>query len=377
MGDLISALLCFSTTPIPPPREATPAPVVTDVNQPIASTRPNAKYIAASPETLPPPFSDVQDQLQAQAYITLTSESYARRFIPPTNPIYNPICNPTSNPTSNPDLFWKTIKNSQTFLPATTVITPDATNAYPPKLPNMIRFVAISDTHGLHAKPISATHNLPHGDVLLHAGDFTNKGTLSDLAAFTAFIKAAETAFTNVVVIAGNHDVSLDAEYYARECSRWHKKPLPLTTPNSFAAGINSDKTTYLLDEGCIVAGGLQVYGSPWQPEFCEWAFNLNRGASCREKWDLIPASTDVLLTHGPPLGRGDECKPRGNRAGCADLLEVVQSRVKPKVHVFGHIHEGFGTSSDGVTDFVNASTCTWHYKPTNSPVVFDIPALV
>lgn len=76
------------------------------------------------------------------------------------------------------------------------------------------------------------------------------------------------------------------------------------------------------------------------QPEFCDWAFNLPRGDSCQAKWDLIPDKVDILLTHGPPLGHGDLLQG-GGRSGCVNLLYTIQQRVKPKYHVFGHIHEG------------------------------------
>lgn len=76
------------------------------------------------------------------------------------------------------------------------------------------------------------------------------------------------------------------------------------------------------------------------QPEFGNWAFNLPRGEECLEKWNKIPTDTDILLTHTPPLGHGDlVCS--GVRAGCVELLSTVQQKVKPKYHVFGHIHEG------------------------------------
>ncbi|GMH67375.1 hypothetical protein TrRE_jg5859, partial [Triparma retinervis] len=129
----------------------------------------------------------------------------------------------------------------------------------------------------------------------------------------------------------------------------------------------------YLEDQSHVTVGGIIVYGSPWQPTFHKWAFNLDRGQPCLSAWEKIPTETDVLLTHGPPLGRGDKCFPMGFRAGCVDLLHQVQDRIKPKVHVFGHIHEGFGASSDGTTDFINASTCTFAYRPTNKVVIFDI----
>lgn len=76
------------------------------------------------------------------------------------------------------------------------------------------------------------------------------------------------------------------------------------------------------------------------QPEFHNWAFNLPRGKSCLEKWDLIPNDTDILITHTPPIGHGDFCYS-GVRAGCVELLTTVQERVKPRYHIFGHIHEG------------------------------------
>ena len=85
---------------------------------------------------------------------------------------------------------------------------------------------------------------------------------------------------------------------------------------------------------------GVTVWGSPWQPEFCDWAFNETRGAHMREKWARIPDRVDVLVTHGPPIGHGDRCQS-GQLAGCVDLLLTIQQRVRPKLHVFGHIHEG------------------------------------
>ena len=85
---------------------------------------------------------------------------------------------------------------------------------------------------------------------------------------------------------------------------------------------------------------GIKIYGTPWQPKFCGWAFNLERGQELMDKWDLIPDDTDILITHTPPVGYGDLCSS-GTRAGCVDLLLSVQHRIQPKYHVYGHIHEG------------------------------------
>ncbi|XP_060573835.1 metallophosphoesterase MPPED2-like [Ruditapes philippinarum] len=128
----------------------------------------------------------------------------------------------------------------------------------------------------------------------------------------------------------------------------------------------------YLEDAGIDVCG-VHIYGSPWQPRFCDWGFNLDRGMECLKKWNLIPENTDILVTHGPPIGHGDMCFD-GNRAGCVELLSTIQKRVKPKYHIFGHIHEGYGVTTDGHTTYINASTCTLRYKPDHEPIVFDIP---
>ena len=131
---------------------------------------------------------------------------------------------------------------------------------------------------------------------------------------------------------------------------------------------------TYLEDEEVEIEG-LRLWGSPWQPWFYDWAFNLPRGPALRAKWDRIPAGIDVLVTHGPPHGVLDHVG-RGEDVGCEELLEAVR-RVRPRLHVFGHIHEGYGQlERDGVR-FVNASTCTLSYDPVNAPILFDLPARV
>ena len=81
-----------------------------------------------------------------------------------------------------------------------------------------------------------------------------------------------------------------------------------------------------------------------------------------------------MLITHGPPIGHGDLCNGRPPvRAGCVDLLKEIQQRIKPKINVFGHIHEGYGVTTDNHTLFVNASTCNFTYKPLNAPIVIDV----
>mmetsp|Transcript_1584 Transcript_1584/g.3583 ORF Transcript_1584/g.3583 Transcript_1584/m.3583 type:complete len:261 (+) Transcript_1584:1053-1835(+) len=119
----------------------------------------------------------------------------------------------------------------------------------------------------------------------------------------------------------------------------------------------------------------LQVYGSPWSPFFGCWAFGEERGHRIRQLWRAIPDTTDILITHGPPLGRGDETFHSGC-VGCYDLLQEVQDRIQPRLHVFGHIHEQGGSITfDGTTLFCNASSVNLQYRPAHyCCTVVDVP---
>ncbi len=191
----------------------------------------------------------------------------------------------------------------------------------------MPRLVAIADTHNRHAQL-----ELPGGDILIHAGDMTGRGSLRELEAVADWLRAQP--HPHKVVIAGNHDFALQ------------QKP---REARALFHGL-----TFLEDEEATVAG-LRIWGTPWQPWFYDWAFNLKRGPEIDEKWQLIPEGIDVLVTHGPPHGYGDLVY-RGERVGCEDLLRHVD-RVQPRVHFFGHIHEDKGEWQRGRTRIVNCTT--------------------
>ncbi len=206
-----------------------------------------------------------------------------------------------------------------------------------------MRIVCISDTHGL-ARGIA----VPDGDLLVHAGDLSAHGEPQQVAAEARWLRSLP--HRHKVVIAGNHDFLFER------------------SPS--AARALMEGLVYLEDEETEILG-LRIYGSPWQPEFCGWAFGLPRGPEIRAKWDRIPAGIGLLVTHGPPMGIGD-LTTYGEHVGCADLLEGVR-RVRPRWHVFGHIHEGRGVTEAEGTTFVNASVCTASYRPTNVPIVLDV----
>lgn len=220
----------------------------------------------------------------------------------------------------------------------------------------MPRVVCLSDTHGFHE-----SLTVPEGDVVIHAGDLSMRGREEQVQAFATWFGALP--HPQKIVIAGNHD--------------WLFERTPVRGRELLG------DVTYLCDEGAQVAG-LRVWGSPWQPWFYDWAFNLPRGQTLRDKWDLIPDETDVLVTHGPPFGYLDgAARPASGwdddggvateHVGCEELRAALD-RVRPHLHVFGHIHEGYGRAQLGDTILVNASNCDEDYRPVNAPLVIDLP---
>lgn len=209
-----------------------------------------------------------------------------------------------------------------------------------------MRIVCISDTHLAHQEE---DLKIPDGDLLIHAGDGTFEGSLPEMTDFLKWL--AGLRHPRKVLIAGNHDWLFQKDA-------------------ALARSIVPSGITYLEDSGVEIEG-LKIYGSPWQPEFLDWAFNLPRGPRLREKWNKIPGGIDILVTHAPPAGILDQT-PHGEHVGCADLRRVVE-RVKPRLHVFGHIHHGHGVKDVGPTRFVNASICDEACAPANRPVVVDL----
>lgn len=186
---------------------------------------------------------------------------------------------------------------------------------------------------------------VPSGDVLIHAGDATFQGRYEEIAAFAHWFLGLP--HEHKIFVPGNHD--------------WAFQLAPENAV-AFLPGV------HVLNDSGLEIDGVKFWGSPWQPEFMGWAFNLPRGAELKAKWDLIPDDTDVLITHGPPQGIADFVA-RGERVGCEELREALV-RVQPRLHVFGHIHGGYGRYDMGGTTFVNASVCDEGYRPLNAPIV-------
>lgn len=212
-----------------------------------------------------------------------------------------------------------------------------------------MKMTFISDTHGKHEHLTSKAYNniLGSGDVLVHAGDVSMMGKSHEIKSFLDWF--SNTEYTHKIFIAGNHDWGFVKE---TEIADEYKKK-----------GV-----TYLFDSS-VVIDGVKFYGSPWQPEFFDWAFNLPRGEELAKKWNMIPDDTDVLITHGPAFGMLDWVM-NGQRVGCEDLFNRVM-QVKPKIHVCGHIHCAYGQKNFNGVEFLNASVLGERYTHENKPISF------
>jgi Icc-related predicted phosphoesterase len=117
----------------------------------------------------------------------------------------------------------------------------------------------------------------------------------------------------------------------------------------------------------------IRIYGSPWQPEFYSWAFNLPKnGIELAGKWEAIPDNTDILITHGPAFETLDTVTGRPwDGLGCELLAKRIE-RFRPKIHVCGHIHSGYGYEFKDGTHFFNASVLDEAYEYTQKPMTFD-----
>ncbi len=211
----------------------------------------------------------------------------------------------------------------------------------------------ISDLHGELPK-------LDGGDLLIIAGDITARDKVPEWADFFTWL--AKQDYKKKILIAGNHDGFLSQCASSKE-----GKILDSMVGKEF---------DYLLDTGCEYEG-YKIWGSPWSL----WFHGINpqcKYFTCTEshiakKWALIPSDTDILITHSPPNGILDRIKAYDTGGylftGSVNLRDTVRA-IKPKLHVFGHIHEHGGCIIDADdTKFINASIMNEVYDPVNKPI--------
>lgn len=227
----------------------------------------------------------------------------------------------------------------------------------------MFRITLISDTHNKHKQ---ITQDLPGGDILIHAGDVSSVGYEHEIREFCKWFNGLDN-YKHKIFIAGNHDWG------------FQNNPTKMKEILDFYSDI-----TYLQDEALVLyydgpngdfpEDNIRIYGSPWQPRFHNWAFNADPGEDIQQHWNKIPDNTDILITHGPAFGYLDTVVGRGyDNLGCKDLINKIVE-VKPKIHVCGHIHTGYGhkVSMDGSVNFFNAAVLNEQYVYAQKPITFD-----
>ncbi|KAL8992853.1 MAG: hypothetical protein Q9169_006786 [Polycauliona sp. 2 TL-2023] len=215
------------------------------------------------------------------------------------------------------------------------------------------KILVISDTHNFEFSDRAWPLQLPTPkvNVLLHCGDLTQVGGLSDFRKAVKMLGSIDAELK--LIIAGNHDLELDQAY-------WNKLVILKAEPedeydvpedaedHNLAVEIMTTAGVTYLTEGTHtfkLANGatFTIYVSPWTPEFGDWAFGYPHH---EDRFNKVGATSEIqenkhiVMSHGPPKGILDRC-PDGS-VGCPNLLTAVR-RVKPMLHCFGHIHEGYG----------------------------------
>ncbi|KAF3934475.1 hypothetical protein ABW19_dt0202890 [Dactylella cylindrospora] len=232
------------------------------------------------------------------------------------------------------------------------------------------RFVCMADTHNL--SPFNGAFKVPKADVLVHAGDMTKQGTYEELRKTVAWIEklVKDGVVEKAIIIAGNHELTLDPPFYASHGHNWHNQYpqsptscLSLFSPPSLHPSItflNHTSSHIILTSPTGPQTHFTVFGSPYTPvhstkhpgetDSPRWAFQYDSHPSNESEriWEGIPNGIDVLVTHGPPYGHLDGSTMgvgkglAAQHTGCEALREAVW-RSRPKLHVFGHIHEARG----------------------------------
>jgi Icc-related predicted phosphoesterase len=224
-----------------------------------------------------------------------------------------------------------------------------------------MKITCVADLHGFYPK-------LDGGDLLIIAGDLTAKDTQSEYLIFREWLRSQD--YRKKIFIAGNHDGCI-------------KKGLFYFNDDWMGA-------EYLFDSGTEFEG-LKIWGSPWTPLFREInprckAF-MKMDSHLSDKLEMIPMKTDILITHGPAYGILDAVKDLSagfennyiRHCGSQSLYYWLKYVERPKLHIFGHIHEGYGIEehfvsyNDQMMKSINCSHVDENYKPVNKPINIEI----
>lgn len=216
-----------------------------------------------------------------------------------------------------------------------------------------MQIVALSDTHNKHREMILPEPSGSGRRILVHCGDFTNSGTLEEVTDFIEWFVDIPN-FDHKVLIAGNHDITLDTNYYNKKWRQFHTTKQDTQLISDIIR--ENDEFVYLEDYS-VVLENLKFYGAPWvRAGTRDWAFCMYLPTTAEEAWKHIPMDTDVLLTHTPPYESLDR-NSYDISVGCPQLKAACDA-IRPKLHFFGHVHRPGMESTEYGKRFNTATAC-------------------
>ncbi len=221
-----------------------------------------------------------------------------------------------------------------------------------------MRVVFLSDTHGRHTEM-----DIPEGDVIIHGGDMTDKGTTKEAIRFLHWFESLPHFYK--VAIPGNHDLCFNPNL------KMGNEEFRRAVQNFTSL---RDLNMILYDQMCEIEG-FRIWGSPYTPAYgSKWTFGIERGQPMRTHWSQIPATVDILVTHGPPKDILDTYywNEESERIGCEGLKEAVLAK-RPRLHLFGHVHDSRGVTAEDSITFINGSIIRDDCDSLNPCWVIDI----
>lgn len=208
-----------------------------------------------------------------------------------------------------------------------------------------MKIIHLSDTHGYEPDI-----TLEKCDIAIHSGD-ADLVSLSGLIRFCKWFKKQNARYK--IYVAGNHDFYLE-------------------TMASYSKTIFKEHGIIYLENNLIQIENVIIYGSPYTPRFGNWAFMRERGNDISKIWEQIPENIDILVTHGGPMGILDIAQRTKEHVGCDDLKRFIKN-IKPKFHLFGHLHENYGIVKDDNTVYVNSALITDGYVLNHEPHIIEL----
>ena len=199
--------------------------------------------------------------------------------------------------------------------------------------------ICISDTHDEHEK---LNGILPDGEMIIHAGDISLHGSLTEIQDFLEWFSSLPYRYK--IFVAGNHDFALEKTKHL----------------------VKMPKNVIYLENQVVTIENFTIWGSPVTPPFYNWAFMWSLEKR-RQLYKQIPDNCDIIISHGPSFGKVDKVRI-GQNVGCP-LLRTRVEEIKPKLFICGHIHEAYGSSTENNITYVNASILNLEYEPINLPI--------